>query len=1252
MKKAVLCIAVVFNLQFSLSAFAAVDLASLLNDYNSLKHMAGDVRSSSVQELSYDRQWKDAELVVNKVYPDLVQWAVSQPSSQKMIFGTWQTNSWFNIYGDVGARFSVKGDQLTNKYSAVFARDVNSAPVNFSYSRTVSSVNASIVSPERNFSVSMSDTLSRASIIEVNDPAKKVNVTYDDRTRRFDLNASAGGSLVVSGNGINNEYSASLTGKAGSLPSVLTYVKTLSGTTASFVSPKMTMTFSYADTLTRFGVADNKESSNNFSFINDRSSRRVTVKGGSFTADSAATSTGRTSALTVTGSGTDRVDVNLVQVKATDQQVLTMNGVSNGQKYTGTVSLTPDRQTLSYQSDSRLIKYAHSDVNGVTSLRFMAGGASLSRVTYFSYPLFVFAVVTYRNSQIAYIGLHHSGNGLKNALIYQDTESGDQFFYYRNGENGGQSVLSGTISGFTVNGMSTKDGAASIVAVNSFEHKNISVNVIDHQAVIDYTAPNRVLAATLGRGIVNINYSDTVKGRNDSLILTKDTNGNINLAAALDNWKAAGQVTDQLTALNLKDDKGNALDIAFNKELGTRLINGIWNGEQIKYEGIKTASGWDSSLVITSSDGDIRSISADRFHAIEHGRVDELVTALHDDLKVNLDFEKHFGSDGQDFVKFNYDTRLLSAEISGYKAEWRVAKDGYLQYSSPDGQLAFRANNPVDGRMDLPMFRYEDSFMKVKLDNTFLAYSKELSVLGLYDSRSYLIKMYLVDSKQLENEAKDIYDQVRQGDYHQKSAGEYIKDNVKEVKVNAREIVRSGDLVFKDRQWNSMFSSLAWDVGEFSLSGEDLGKVADAKDHKEQLYILLDRIAPQGIRAEVLNKERSLFYQLGSSLSSGNAANTTLGVTSLSQPTQVNFSSTTAAPLANTEGVSSGFSSGMVDASIPLVGSSSYTHLSLRGEAQRAFIATDNEVLNTGSANVHVTNLLYAYRFAPDTQLNIEQGYRRQFAVDHQTRSLYSYDLRDASGNNQDGLQDLGYVVPGMMQGVSIKDNDQRWHTDVTLMPYVPVTVNDQMKFGIGNGAGASSSALTSELGYAVDMRGGVAMDVFKQKLDLEAGKDVNDMLTLGPELTLAEKYKIGTSVTGATLGNPETYRYHLGAEALGLNSQVFVEENVVSKTNSLGMSFDKKLGEDIYNFSTGVSYWDNAGVREAVESYYSVGVNLHERVQLVNTLLVDQLTGSLGFQTSSLLNLDKHGYTSLGLDAGMTDLYGADVMLKAKTVF
>ena len=74
--------------------------------------------------------------------------------------------------------------------------------------------------------------------------------------------------------------------------------------------------------------------------------------------------------------------------------------------------------------------------------------------------------------------------------------------------------------------------------------------------------------------------------------------------------------------------------------------------------------------------------------------------------------------------------------------------------------------------------------------------------------------------------------------------------------------------------------------------------------------------------------------------------------------------------------------------------------------------------------------------------------------------------------------------------------------------------------------------------------------------------------------------------------------------------------------------------------------------MREAVERYYSVGVNLHERVQLVNTLLVDQLTGSLGFQTSSLFNLDKNGYMSVGLDAGMTAVNGTDIMLKAKTVW
>ncbi len=947
---------------------------------------------------------------------------------------------------------------------------------------------------------------------------------------------------------------------------------------------------------------------------------------------SSTTSYGQISALKFMGSGSDYVNLNLLQLKSMGSSFLLVNGSRDNQGYDGYYYEMSGYQAVHWRDHAGTVDYARSPGTGSVALSIVPQDAALKSLRYSSTAFGDNVQGTYRQAVFSYFD-YHSSSIVQKVFLYHDAVSWNNLFYYKNGS---QSGLYGVLDRVAFQGTVTGPGAGVFDAANA----------------VDYNDPSHLLAATFGRGMVAVNYSTNVNGRNDALTLTRDA-GHVSLAASIDNWNVQGVLSDPLTMLSVNNGAGKALELSFDRQLGSRLISGTWNGAQITYRDVTTAAGRDTSLVIENVDGEIRSIGADRLRAIEHGQINEVVAALHDDLKLNLDFEKHFGSGGQDFVKFNDDTRLLSIDIQGYQAEWKIASDGYLQYKSPDGTLAFRANNPSNGRMDLPMFRYEDSTMSVKLDHTYLAYSKEQSVLGLYDSRSYMIKMYLIDSQQLKGEAKDIIDQVRQGNYHQKSAGQLIADNVKEVRVNTREIVRSKALLFKDRQWNMMFASLAWDVGEFALSGADLAKVVEAKNRKAQLYMLLDHVVPQGIQTEIGNKERSVFYQLGSSLMAGNSAGSAYGVTSMVQPAQVNFMSQTAVPLTGMEGVSSGFSSGLVDASVPLVGSSSYTHLSLRGEAQRAFLWSDNEVMNTGSANVHVTNLLYAYRFSPDTQLAVEQGYRRQFGVTHQARPLYNYNLRDANGmNNEDGLQDLGYVIPGMMEGISVKDNDQRWHADITLMPYVPVTMNDQMKFGLGNGSGISSSSMLNQLDYAVDMRGGLALDVFRQKISLEAGKDVNNMLSLAPELTLAEKYKAGVNVAGAQLGSPQAYRYHVGADALGLNSTLFVEQNVVSKTSSMGVSFDRKSGEDIYNFSTGMSYWDNAGAREAVENYYSVGVNLHQRVSLVNTLLVDQLSRTIGFQTSSLFNLDKSGATSVGFDAGMTDINGADIMLKAKTVF
>lgn len=1232
MKKTLCCLVFLFSIQLALPAFADIDLSALENDYNDMEQMVRDVRSDSVRDLSFIKQWQDTQLRVNKYDYQYVQCSLANSATRETMFGAWQKDSWFNYASTYRTRILVRGDMQANNYSAKFLPHSNGSSVTASYQSTSGVKNVSVDSPENTFLLSSATALSRVSLVNKEDPTNSSDLTYRHLSGRVDVTGRVLGDQLaayrtVSSSGDVTSLKVTRVG-ADDINLQLNesrnsddFTLALNGNSASrmidglwssgiqrfsFVSSEERYALSSSDAQGTVSFTNKDDPSNGTDLTYRHVSGRVDVTGrlagDQVTGYRTSSRNNLLTALRVTGAGADHLDFNLNELRNTDDFSLSMNGSRGSQMFNGYMYWLNGNRAALFNSSTGSVNYVRYQSSNSGYFRMIVPQDSTKSLFYTFNPSVDTAYGRYGNGTIRYVKYHYEDGVAEEQLLYRDIRNVDYLQYTETRQgNHSESQVVGSVQGFNIRGTSIQEGSASLRANNPIDGKTLAINLVDRRVSLDYKDQLNSLTMSLGQGLAAATYSGIVDGRNSMATLVKDANG-IRLNAAINGWQAA-----------------------FSSE--------------------------NRSLVITTSDGVIRSVGADRFLAVEHGHADALVSMLRDDLKLDLDFEKHFGSGGQDFVKFNDATSLLSADIAGHQIQWELTKRGSFQYNSPDGMIALKASNPSDGRIDLQTLRYNDSFMSVKLDNTYLAWMKGSSVLGLYDSKSYLIKMYLADSQQLEQSAKDVFDMVRQGDYKQVSAGKIIRDNVKEMKVNAREIVSSGALFFKEKRWNNLFSSLAWDVGEFSLSGSELAAVAEAKDHKEQLYIVLNHITPNGLQHEVMNKERSVFYQLGASLIDGSSATEGMGVTSLSQPAQVNFTSSKAMPFSGMEGISSGFNAGFVDISVPLIGSSSYTHLSLRGEAQRAFLWSDNEIMNTGSTGVHFTNLLYAYRFGPDTQISLEQGYRRQFSVQHQTRPLYNYDLRDAAGNNETGLQDLGYIVPGMMQGISLKDNDQRWHTDVTLMPFVPVTVNDQLNFGVGNGQGFAPTSIMNQLEYAVDMRGGVTMDVFQQKLALDAGKDVNNMMSLAPELTLAGKYKAGLSVTGAQLGSPETYRYHLGADALGLNSKFFMEQNVMSRTNSMGMSFDKKLGQNVYNFSTGVSAWDNAGVSQNVESYYSVGMNLNERCQLVNTLLIDQLTGSLGFQTSSSLNLFKKDI-SVGLDAGFTEASGTDLMFKAKSMF
>ncbi len=691
----------------------------------------------------------------------------------------------------------------------------------------------------------------------------------------------------------------------------------------------------------------------------------------------------------------------------------------------------------------------------------------------------------------------------------------------------------------------------------------------------------------------------------------------------------------------VKKADGALLGIQAQKTAGLWEIDGLLNGGELHYREMMLDGRKDMELELVRKDGTTTVVGRDDVTAIAHGNMDRVFHVLKTDFNTDLSFDTSFS--GGD-VSFSQADRLLSAHVQGHAISLNLGSSPFLLYDSPGGNMHFKLA-PRDHGVDLAQAYYRDAGLVLNLDNTFINYDARASVLGLYGRGNYLVKVAMSPEDQLRAQAGSIYDAIRSGDMQIPSADTLIRTHIQQVTINFREISSGGYVAFSDPAWNSLMTSLAWDVPEGTLSGDDVARVVGAQDRNGELYATLNGLLGENPGASLTRVEKSLSFELANSIMApdGASALKPLGVTSLAGSTSMSFTPFLGSASSASGRAFSSFSAGQVDIAIPGMVPYGRTLLTSTAYAERYAMHLKEDFLGGGGSMVSTGMLLYAYRFPGALNLSLQDGFSRRFST-HMPVGGVSFGLDNTSTG--------GTVIPGMMLSSEVRDEDGRWHLSYKSLPYLPVTVDQSMAVSLGTGQDVFSRM--SSLGWTDDIRGGVKGALGGQEAAFDAGRDVNGYLFAAPSLTFMDRWTVGVETRGRDVQSPELMTYHTGLKTGVIDPTLFWEKNTSTLTDTYGLSFDRASGKNKYNVSTGLTTWDNNGLSQVVEHYVSVGLSLNDRLVHTQGVALNEIEQSVRWATSSSLGLDKDGDRRVVLETGLVrgNVPEGEVLLRMEMAF
>ena len=720
----------------------------------------------------------------------------------------------------------------------------------------------------------------------------------------------------------------------------------------------------------------------------------------------------------------------------------------------------------------------------------------------------------------------------------------------------------------------------------------------------------------------------------------------------------------------------------FEKGKGLFKVYGKMNEKEFSYHEQSVNGETQRELLLTKSDGEKILLDNSEINDFIHGDLNGALDVLEREFGADLDFDFHWGTADENHLAFDSQERAFHAEMNGYRLVLDISRDGYVKFDSNDNRLHLQMDAPRNNTMPINIANYKNDFFALNLDHTNLRFDQLANVLSLNTDQSYIMKVHTAPLDDIKQIVQEDVDQIKNGEFDFTIAArdDAIRSVLEEIDFNPRELAK-GRLKFSDPKWNNLLLSLAWDVGEFSLTDEDLIRIINADD-SQQLYLFLEGMLDRNLEDALQQKERVLLYDMGMSiLEPSTASNSFSGVDHLWAPSQVQFNESSSRRILGAENLFLGYDSGIIDVNVPVLDKYSRTALNMTSPADRYYAYFKDRLFDSSSFDVQIKGLAYAYRFYDDMLLSVRDGYQSPFSVNQFNPSLLSYDVRKKNTLGQDlnltaaekdfvpfRKTEIGYegsfkeednsvVIPGIILGGSVKSPGEFWYTDVDLMPYVPLgLVNHEFEVEFQGIDGLKGPLdFYKPINYATDVRSGIHLDPFGQDVQLEIGKDINELIALRPSVTLLKNFKLGLEMEGKEFGDFQFLKYFSESKFLGFQSRFFWEQNLDNLTDIIGTSIERQVGAHRFDISTGLSSWDNAGIRETVEKYVSVGANLNKKVRLTSAIFLNDITQSTYFKNSCQFQIGGQADKLLAIDTLLGnghDERSLDVSLRAQLNF
>lgn len=636
------------------------------------------------------------------------------------------------------------------------------------------------------------------------------------------------------------------------------------------------------------------------------------------------------------------------------------------------------------------------------------------------------------------------------------------------------------------------------------------------------------------------------------------------------------------------------------------------------------------------NNGDLRFLSEEEIKGISN--VNDVFDIL-DREEVDITFSKRFNDNT--FLSFNQERRLLRGKYGNIDlaVNFEDFTQSVLQIKKNNLDLSVRPRADLHS-VNLDRAQFLNSYYKLDLDNTYFNVNGVEKIAGFYTQDDTLIAEVVGDDYDYSFEnLQDVYDDIRKDGLSNDERDSLIRDTVKEVRINPREISKNERLVFADRRFNSLLGFLAVDVPIVVLSDEEVVKIANAESSEEQIYVFLENSAQNDLQTEVLNRERSLWYELGSSiLEEGKTQTDALSMVQNYDAARVNFSSSVGVSHAQAfngalGGTSYGIQKGYLDIDLPIFGRYSRTALNFSSVAERYYLSSQDDIYDAGSFGLSYDALMYAYRVPEDYSLSVVDNKRDIYTVNSYNKSLLSYEI------NHDPEDQLGVVIPGALFGFNARDNEGDWFASVRVLPYVPLELEpESLDIKFSQAQSGEGSSFYDQIEYATDIRSGFKSRFFNRDVSMELGKDVNDELFLAPSFQMTKHLGLNYEVSGLAADQIHFERYGFDVEALGYNSEMFYEENYLNQTHTFGSILRRKIKDNTYSLSGTISYWENAGVDEIYEQAFAFGLSLKDHTQWISAFIMNDVNNTTELRQSVQHHFGSLKDSTVALEAGVID--------------